>query len=186
CGDLGLITACDETLGAGTLFNAGFNATNEPCKVDGGRRYLIKGQSDLSDTFACLAHVGTGGSNQVGAALAAAVAPEINGPGGCNDGFLRDDALLMVTMVTPGYDSSFTGSVAEWYEAVVAAKHGDSGALVMLVIGNEVCPQGDKPCELAKMFPYNLIADTDDADYGPAFNTAAAKVEKACMALVPG
>ncbi|MEZ4454637.1 MAG: hypothetical protein R3B09_34615 [Nannocystaceae bacterium] len=186
CGDLGLVTVCDETLGAGTVFNAGKYASNHPCKVDSGRRYLTKGQSNLSDTFACIAQVGTVGSNEVGAALAAAIAPEINAPGGCNDGFLRDDALLMVTMVTPGYDDSFSGSVPEWHEAVVAAKHGDPGAVVMFVIGNTECPDYDLACVLAKMFPYHLVEHIYAEDYGPAFNVAAAQVATACAALVPG
>ncbi|MEZ4448277.1 MAG: hypothetical protein R3B09_02275 [Nannocystaceae bacterium] len=185
CGDLDLVTACDETLGAGVVFPAGKYASNHPCKVDSGLRYLTKGQSSLNDAFACIAQVGTGGWNESGAALAAAVAPEINAPGGCNDGFLRDDALLMVTMVTPSYDDSMT-AVEEWYEAVVAAKHGDPGAIVMFLLNDPECPAGNRPCEFAKMFPYHHIADNDDADYGPAFNTAASQVATACAALVPG
>src|SRR5690606_31696793 len=121
---------------------------------------------NLSDTFACVAQVGTGGANEVGAALAAAVAPEINAPGGCNDGFLRDDALLMVTMVTPSYDDSFTGSVEEWYQAVVAAKHGDPGAIVMLLIGNPMCKGDNLQCMLASMFPYHHLAEFWAEDYG--------------------
>ncbi|MEZ4448292.1 MAG: hypothetical protein R3B09_02350 [Nannocystaceae bacterium] len=186
CGDLDLVTTCDETLGAGTIFPAGKYASNHPCKVDSGLRYLTKDQSNLSEAFACIAQVGTGGWNEVGAALAAAVAPEINAPGGCNDGFLRDDALLMVTMVTPGSDDSFSGSVPEWYQAVVAAKHGDPGAIVMFVLGNPACPDYDQPCELAKMFPYHYVESNLAEDYGPAFNTAASQVTSACAALVPG
>ena len=186
CGYLDLLTSCDETLGAGTVFNAGNDAPNKPCKVDSGRRYLTKGQSNLSDTFACIAQVGRSGGNEVGAALAAAVAPAINAPGGCNDGFLRDDALLMVTMVTPGIDQSFTGSVEEWYEAVVAAKNGDPEAIVMLVIGNPECPDYDQPCELAKMFPHVVVQNGEADDLSPGFDAATSLVEEACEALIPG
>ncbi|MEZ4453969.1 MAG: hypothetical protein R3B09_31215 [Nannocystaceae bacterium] len=186
CGDLDLVTACDETLGAGTVFNAGGKAPNEPCKVDSGRRYLTKGQSNLSDTFACIAQVGKSGGNEVGAALAAAVAPAINAPGGCNDGFLRDDALLMVTMVTPPYDQSFSGSVEEWYEAVVAAKHDDPEAIVMLLIGSPVGGGDNLQCNVATMFPYHYLEDALIEDYGPTFGAATSLVEKACEALVPG
>ena len=51
--------------------------------------------------------------------------PELNGPGGCNEGFLRDDALLMVTFAanTPDIDSA--GKPKLWADAVLAAKHGD-------------------------------------------------------------
>jgi len=186
CGQLGLITECDETLGGGVTFPAGHDATNVPCKIDGDHRYLTKGQSELSETFACIAKVGSGGGNEVGAALAAAVDPSMNGPGGCNDGFLRDDALLMVTMVSPGLDDSFTGSVKEWYEAVVAAKNGDPEAIVMFLIGNPECPDYDDTCKLAKKFPNVLVSDSDELDYGPAFDEASAMAEDACKVLIPG
>jgi hypothetical protein len=186
CEHLDLVSECDEALGGGVVFPAGHDATNEPCKVDGDRRYLAKGQSNLTETFACIAQVGSGGSNQVGASLAAAVDPSINGPGGCNDGFLRDDALLMVTMVSPGLDDSFTGSVKEWYEAVVAAKNGDPEAIVMFLIGNPECPDYDDTCKLAKKFPNVLVSDSDEIDYGPAFDEATAMAEDACKVLLPG
>ena len=186
CEHLDLLTECDGTVGAGVIFPAGHNASNKPCKVDGARRYLAKEQGDLSETFACIAQVGTGGGNQVGAGLASAVDPLMNAPGGCNDGFLRDDALLVVTMVTPGLDDSKTGTVKEWYEAVVSAKNGDPGAIVMLLLGNPECPDYDDTCKLATKFPNVVIEDVEALDYGPAFVEATAIAEEACKVLVPG
>ena len=113
------------------------------------------------------------------------MAPEINAPGGCNEGFLRDDALLMVTLVTPGSDDSFSGTVEEWRQALLVAKNGDDEAVVMFVIGDPACPEYDQPCELAKMFPYRLVQDGHGEDYGPGFDEAAGLVESACAALVP-
>jgi len=186
CDQLDLVTECDGAVGAGVIFPAGFEASNKLCKVDGGRRYLTKDQSDLSDTFACIAQVGRGGGNQVGAGLAVAVSPAMNGPGGCNDGFLRDDALLVVTMVTPGSDDSKTGTVKEWYEAVVSAKNGDPEAIVMLLIGNPECPWYDDTCKLAVKFPQVVLEDGLAPDYGPAFDEATSMAEEACKVLVPG
>jgi hypothetical protein len=97
-------STCDHTWGAGVVFNAGRNAPNTPCDVAGGRRYLTKDQPNLDETFACVLQVGTSGHDMLGQALTAAVSPELNGPGGCNEGFLRDDALLVVTLVTSHED----------------------------------------------------------------------------------
>src|SRR5690606_20043143 len=109
CGELDLVGPCDETIGAGNVFAAGFHAANTPCKIDGNRRYRIKGQEDLAETFSCIAQVGTSGWNKVGDALTAAMTYSINNPGGCNEGFLRKDALLMVTLVNPGGDDYSQG-----------------------------------------------------------------------------
>ena len=185
CGMLDLVTECDKTLGGGVTFPAGFDATNKMCKVDGNHRYLTKGQNKLNETFACIAQVGWGGGNQVGAALAAALDPSLNASGGCNDGFLRDDALLMVTMVSPGLDDS-PGSPKEYYKAVVSAKNGDPEAIVMFLIGNSACPDYDDTCKLAKKFPNAVIEHAYASDYGPAFDEATAMAEEACKVLIPG
>jgi hypothetical protein len=70
---------------------------NKPCPIDGGRRYLVKGQSNLEETFECIATVGASGWTSLGQALVAAVQdgdPMHNKLGSCNPGFLRDDAHL--------------------------------------------------------------------------------------------
>ena len=182
-------TACDQALGAGTVFNAGFNAPNKPCELASGRRYIEKGQPELTDTFTCIAQVGTSGYNWIGAAVAAAVSPELTGPGGCNEGFLRDDALLMVTMIGPPDDflMDSPGKPKEWAQTVLDAKHGDENAVVMFRIGAESCPSYDRACTMAKYyFPYHHISNQSDAEYGPAFDVATDLVETACSAFIPG
>ena len=186
CELIDLVTQCDNTLGAGSVFPAGLGSTDAPCTIDSGRRYMTKEQSDLSETFACVAQVGTHGSNHIGDALAAAVSPSLNGPGRCNEGFLRDDALLMVTLITPGDDDSKNGTVQDWYEAILAAKNGNPEAVVMFVIGNPICPLYDEPCQLAIRFPKVEIQHLYADDYGPGFDAAASLVEEACDALIPG
>jgi hypothetical protein len=50
-------TECDEILGAGkTKGSSGMD-----CGIAGGKRYIVDGQPNLTDTFACAALVGTGG-----------------------------------------------------------------------------------------------------------------------------
>ncbi len=90
-----MTTACDEQLGAGLIFNAGGYAANKLCDLYGGHRYIISGEPDMPDAFECIAKVGaSGGANMLGDAVIAALSSASNGPGGCNEGFLREDALL--------------------------------------------------------------------------------------------
>ena len=192
CQDLDLVTQCDRTWGAGEVFPAGTATTNKPCPIDGDRRYLVKGQSDLEGTFECIAKVGASGNMMLGQALTAAVQSPINDKGGCNDGFLRGDALLMVTFIsTSGESEDFMpseGTPAEWAQAVTDAKHGDDKSVVMLNIGFVDCVDddpNDRLCVVTKLFPFHHLESILVADYGPAFDQAASLVETACAGFTP-
>ena len=185
CEDLELVTACDWAWGAGTAFPAGQFTADKPCPIDGGRRYLVKGQTDLDKTFACIANVGISGYGMLGQALTAAVQGPINGPGGCNDGFLREDALLMVTTIATNPDEDSEGWPTEWAKAVIDAKGGDEKSVVMFNIGGTECVPGDRICEMAMMFTYHHLLDVEEPGYGPGFTEAAGLVETACAGFVP-
>ena len=189
CQDLDLVTQCDRTWGAGEVFPAGPSGeANKPCPIDGGRRYLVKGQSDLAETFACIATVGASGYGLVGQALTAAMQSNINDPGGCNGGFLRKDALLMVTMISNGGDvknKESAGTPGEWAQAVIDAKHGDDKSVVMLNIGYFYCDDSDRLCQVTKLFPFHHLASVLADSYGPAFVEAASLVDTACAGFVP-
>lgn len=188
CQDLDLVTQCDRTWGAGTVFPAGVDGeANKPCPIDGGRRYLEKGQSNLEETFACIATVGASGYDLLGQALTAAMQSNINDPGGCNSGFLRKDALLMVTFIATGVDYQSEGTPDKWAQAVLDAKQGDDKSVVMLSILNTEAQWGpsDRIGTLVKMFPYHHLEDALVADYGPAFSKTASLVETACAGFTP-
>ena len=189
CQDLDLVTACDWAWGAGTVFPAGVSGeANKPCPIDGGRRYLVKGQTNLEDTFACIATVGASGYGLLGQALTAAMQSNINDPGGCNNGFLRKDALLMVTFISinPDEVSLSKGTPAEWAQAVIDAKRGDDKSVVMLNIGGIAdCKPYDRIFQLVQMFPYHHLTNSLAADYGPAFVEAASLVDTACAGFTP-
>jgi hypothetical protein len=192
-----LIEPCDETIGAGIVFNAGPYATNHPCALAEDRRYIVlPGEPDPEAAFDCIARVGTyGPSSPLGEALVAAVSPAINADG-CNAGFLRPDALLVVTMITDNQDDSWT-KPPDWYEAVVTAKE-DPGAAVMLAIQPQVLVGEVKPnCtydfdndsdlrQFINMFPFHAEGDVCADSYVPFFETAVAKVADACATFVPG
>jgi hypothetical protein len=193
CDELDLVTQCDRTWGAGEVFPAGVSGeANEPCPIDGDRRYLVKGQSNLEDTFTCIATVGASGNTMLGQALTAAMQSNINDPGGCNNGFLRKDALLMVTLIATNPDgpagapATSKGTPAEWAQAVIDAKHGDDKSVVALDIGGTgECKESDRICQLTEIFPYHHHESVLVANYGPAFGEAAGLVEAACAGFAP-
>ncbi len=192
CGYLNGLPACETMLGAGTLFPAGQSASNKLCPIDGGRRYMIKGQKDLPDTFACVAQIGVSGAGKLGEALTAAMQKNINGPGGCNDGFLREDALLMVTFIQGNPDAGGGGTdsdgyAEDWAKAVLDAKHGDPESVVMLTFVAPNWEPADEIWKLVKMFPYYKTDYVATDDYSPAFTEATTLVETACAGFVaPG
>jgi len=187
CDHLTLHDKCDLSWGAGTVVPAGGAAPNKPCPIDGGRRYLVKGQENLEDAFTCIATVGISGRHFLGQALTAAMQKPINDYGGCNEHFLREDALLMVTFISNLGDSpsSSEGTPVEWAKAVLDAKHGDERSVVMLNIGVTGCPAGDRLCELTKMFTFHHLEFVSTSDWGQAFAEAASRVEAACAEFVP-
>ncbi|MCY1054635.1 hypothetical protein OV142_06025 [Nannocystis sp. SCPEA4] len=189
---------CDRTRGAGLLYNAGPYATNHVCELKGGNRYIIEGETD-PDAFACIAQVGTFGDDPpVADSLVAAVSDELNGPGGCNEGFLRDDALLVFVFIMDNDDDESVLSAKKVHDAVVAAKGGDEHAIVGLAIIPQP-PEGEPEpdCvvddgvwqqhlrEVVQTFDYhregNICADSYDA----FFNEAADLVHEACNAFIP-
>ncbi|MEZ4452586.1 MAG: hypothetical protein R3B09_24215, partial [Nannocystaceae bacterium] len=121
-------TLCDRTLGSGLTFPAGAaHASNVPCPIDGDRRYLVNGQSDLAGTLECLRQVGGGNGMAtipVARATLDALGTTLNAPGACNDGFLRDDAYLLLFLLSPFPDFLSDGTSELWTEELKAHKGG--------------------------------------------------------------
>jgi len=197
CNDLAYdVTACDETLAAGLIFNGGGGAANRHCELLGGNRYIISGEPNMDDAIECIAKVGwSGGDPPMGDALIAALGPKINAEGGCNAGFLRDDALLVIVLISDTEDSKSVSKPQQQYEAVVAAKGGDPNAIVALAVTPQPMTDPDQTCtyndgdalvrHLINMFPYHHEGDTCAPSYAPFLDEAADLIEVACAGYVP-
>lgn len=201
--------ACGFTGGAGrTVSGAG-----QSCAIQGGQRYLVAGQPDLGGTFACMAEVGTmgNGDERQAEAITLAIGPELAADGACNAGFLRDDALLVVTLITDEEDSpndgadgdpNSPGDPASWAQAIVDAKKGSESAVVFLALvgdtdqPNAMCSPidadtgtGAEPAprlrELAASFTYGSSGSVCAADYSPFFADAVGVIDSACDEFVP-
>ncbi|MCC6900259.1 MAG: hypothetical protein IT377_14870 [Polyangiaceae bacterium] len=183
---------CDRAWGAGVVHPAGAFASNQLCALPAGRRYLQQGDPNVAGAFGCAAKVGTAGhsSERPMDALVAALTPAINGPGGCNQGFLRDDALLVVTFISDDSNYEDQGTPESWYQAVVAAKKGDPNAVAMVGFTPVGCGGGGKTGgthweEFVKKVPFNLHAQVCSADYVGTFTQAVKLVDETCDKYVP-
>jgi len=191
-----LVTECDSVLGAGLTFNTGGYATNKVCTLQGGHRYIVGDEPDVKGAFECIAKVGmSGGGPFLGDAMIAALSDELNGTGGCNEGFLRDDALLVVVFISDFNDQG-KSYAKQQYEKLLAAKQ-DPDAVVMLAVvpqplGDKEpvpgCSYNDPPQEFSELFSrfsYTFVGDTCAPSYAPFFDAAVDKISEACGNFVP-
>lgn len=141
---------------------AGGGASNQACgPYTSGARYMTE-DDDLAARFSCAAQVGIegDGDERPMQTMLAAVSDPMTGPGGCNEGFLRDDALLVVVLITDEEDDheamgcsngmvntdpqdGSAGEPDQWYDQIVAVKGGDERRVVVLSL---VGPQGLAAC----------------------------------------
>jgi hypothetical protein len=121
---------CDPMLGSGRTLDMYW----EPCGIAGDQRYMVDGQPDIEATFSCVATAGQWGDSgeRMMEAMVNSVGPGMQGAGGCNEGFIRDDAILVVTFITDEPDKESAGDPASWRQALVDAKNGNEDAIVVL------------------------------------------------------
>jgi hypothetical protein len=153
-----------QQLGALVTQTSGEGSSSSQCEFAAGRRFM-DGTDDLGQLFSCAAKLGISGSGDERPieATVAAVDGSLAGVG-CNDGFLRDEALLVIVLITDEEDdhegaqcnSPFgggggsAGEPEQWYADVVAAKGGREEAVVVLsLVGPDggtvaMCPGLDK------------------------------------------
>jgi hypothetical protein len=203
CGNLPAEDACDATLGAG-VDHDGSDARGS-CGIAGGKRWFDDTEPDPPSTFGCVANLYDGNSPELTmeGMLAALDAPMV-GPGGCNEGFLRDDAVLVVTFISDEEDMGDSmGDPASWRAELLAKKGGNETAVVMLgLLGDTglpgaVCPPDSVPGSNGGEYSPRLIEMVESfgdrgvwgsvcaPDYGPFFEQAVALIDLACDEYVP-
>jgi len=193
---LGRSDACAPVLGAGHRHNQ----AGEDCGIEGTQRYLDATQADLTGAFSCVAQVGTLGNPSEAPvdAMLASLAPAINAPGGCNAGFSRDDAILVVTLIGDEDDGTSAGDPASWRQALTLAKGGSETSIVFLgLIGADGTAAESNACaasevdaaprlhELVRGLPFGTTGDICAADYAPFFAEAVSVIDTACDDFTP-
>jgi len=148
---------------------------------------------DLGTAFNCAALVGTSGSasERPMQAMVEAALQVDGGPGQCNEGFIREDALLVIVIITDESDSNSTGIPMTWYDDVLAAKDGIPENVVVMSLINT--PGGacgfDVATDMATfttMWGVNgFLADICSVDYAPIFQEAIGVIDVACDNYIP-
>lgn len=189
---------CDKKLGAATTYPFGAASSNRRCPLADDYRYITSADPDLLASFECLARVGVeGGDPSSAAAMMAALEPQMNAEDACNEGFLRDDALLVVVMINSNGDGFSPGPVSMWVEALQKAKHGDDDAFAVLVITSDsdldpsLCfpeqgvesPKGRLRI-LVESIDHGYIGSICEKSYGPFFAEAAPKILEQCDGFI--
>ncbi len=187
------LSKCDNTLGAGVVFPAGAGASNEPCGLPEGERFIRGDDPLFAKRFSCLIDGGisAGGDVQTGMALGRAVSAD--NQRGCNQGFLREDALLVVVMIDDAAGIQPYNPLV-WAELVLEAKDFDHDRVVALGIDHDW--QGSQPqplCESAweveqpspgerwtEHFDHSVFGSVCAPSYGPFFDEAAALAVALC------
>ena len=189
-------TLCDITIGSGEVAPAGEGASNTTC-LDAGRRYIDGTEvDDLPTTFGCAAQVGVDGNSEerTAEAMVRALSEDLLGADGCNEGFLREDAILVVTLITDEPDDASPDEPMQWAQTLVDAKAGNADAIVVLGLLPDadadmtLCSEpvaaprlGDLLAEL----PNTSRASVCEADYSPFFADAVQVIAQTCEDFVP-
>jgi hypothetical protein len=203
CGMLPAIDSCDPILGAG-IDHDGSEQRNS-CNIVGGKRWFDDLQPDVASTFGCIANEYAGNNpEQTMLALTTALQPPLISPGGCNDGFLRDDAVLVVTFISDEEDDTESpGNPAQWHDTLLALKQNNETAIVVLgLLGdtglpNAICPPDSVPGSNGGEYSPRLIEYVDSwgsrglwgsvcsPNYGAFFEQAVALIDSACEEYEP-
>jgi hypothetical protein len=203
CGMLPVIDQCDPILGAG-IDHDGTDDRNS-CNIVGGKRWFDDLQPNVTDTFGCIANEYAGNNpEQTMLALTTALQPPLISPGGCNDGFLRDDAILVVTFISDEEDDTESpGNPALWHDTLLDLKQGNETAIVVLgLLGdtslpNAICPPDSVPGSNGGEYSPRLIEYVESwgerglwgsvcsPNYGPFFEQAVALIDSACDEYEP-
>ncbi|MGB1014393.1 MAG: hypothetical protein ACPG4T_09700 [Nannocystaceae bacterium] len=129
---------CDETLGAGLVYPG---ISQLPCEVVPGTRYLEGPPQEFADALACLTDVGNHGNGVQ--FQAQAMVEALQPANDCNSGFLRDDAVLMVVLVSHAPDTLSIGTPESWISSVSQIK-GSTEAVVMVgLLDDSHLPEGE-------------------------------------------
>ncbi len=199
----GNIPAC-QVLGGLVTKTGGNESSNQLCGpyAEGGN-YMTQ-LDNLTNSFACAAQVGSGGAGieRPMNAMEAAVRGDHAGPGGCNEGFVRDDALLVIVIITDEWDGpgdpesdGSTGDANAWYNTVLAAKQNIPENIVVVTLshinGSPQCPPGDvffNPADIqtfTELFGENGFQGCITGDFAAIFSEATGVIEEACNNFVP-
>jgi hypothetical protein len=188
----------------------GSDASNMVCGPYAAGQNFMTQEDDLAASFACAAQLGTYGDGieRPMEAMMNTLSDQNDGPGECNEGFIRDDALLVVVIITDEWDGPSdpdgSGSIGDpqvWYDAVLEAKGGIAeNAAVLSLINYEatedmepsLCAPPDDYSDGVHIRDFTLMFEQNGFlgglcldDFGPIFEQAIGVIDTACENFIP-
>jgi len=203
--------SCDYQLGAFLRKPESASDSTRDCEFSTGLSYMDGQAESFASEFGCAALVGAVGNpiEQQAGAMVAAMSEERIGAGGCNEGFVRDTALLVFLVISDEEDNynsppepqgGSMGEPNEWYEAVVAAKQGKDTNVVALGLlggspkfddcadlsqGVDGAEQSSRLVDFVERFPTNFVGSVCSDGYGDFLQEALDKVSEGCANFIP-
>lgn len=200
-------SSCDYQLGSLLTKPQSASDPELSCEFSTGAPYMDGTSETFPNEFGCAALVGAVGNpvEQQAGALVAAMSDELNAAEGCNQGFIRDDALLIFLLITDEEDNwaelgGSVGEPAEWFDAVVAIKNGRETNIVALGLlggspkfedcadlsqGVDGAEQSSRLVDFVERFPNHAVGSVCSDGYGPFFQEVLAKVAEGCANFIP-
>lgn len=187
----------------------GENTSGSTCGPYASGSSFMTESDALETAFPCAAQVGTGGIpfERPMDTMRAAISPAMVAPGACNDGFVRDDALLVIVVITDERDelssdviqNGSAGDPPDWFADVVARKGGvEENVVVLSLVGNpapNACPQNGaehegaetatRIIEFTQMFTHGTVGDVCAPSYAQFFADAIDVIDIACEGFTP-
>jgi hypothetical protein len=191
-----------NVLGGLVSKTGGQQSSNMTCGPYAEGYNFMTEQDDLASAFACAARVGVEGDpyERPMNAMEAAVRKDHGGPGECNEGFIRDDALLVIVIITDEWDGpndpeglGSSGDAMSWYNTVVTAKAGIPENVVVLALHHipgmcdppEIYFNGQHIISFVTLFGPNGFLGCITGDFGAIFGEATGIIQEACDNFVP-
>ncbi len=175
-----------QGLGDLVVKTGGWGSSEAVCGPYAEGAHYMTDADDLDETFRCAAQVGTMGETfeQPMRAAIEAIGGGDSGPRECNEGFVRDGAMMVIVFVTDE-DGELDPMLA--HEALVAAR--SSSGIVVVTLANLPggdCKLGDhaqiadRLTELTELFTFGFLGSVCAPDYRDVFTQAVDVVADAC------
>lgn len=199
----------DIQVGVLTTDDQRFVATTSACEVPyaSGASYMVFGET-MNDELGCSLDVGVGGDPDERPAqmLLGALSDDLRKPGAFHDGFIRDNALLVVVVATDEDDRhdavtgwGSAGDPGDWVDALAGVKGGHVEDVVVLsLVGTpkpNACPEyqwnghdgaeiATRLIELTEAFPNGAVGDLCSLEYGTFLLGQVPNVAAACTDFI--
>ncbi len=197
--NIGVVTTDDELL---------VTANEVPCMYEGANNWMVSSSLTLATELECALTLGVAGSpnERPMDMLLGSLSDENLAPGGPHNGFLREEALLVVVLVTNEEDEfekdtswGSAGDPPEWVASLADRKGGHTNNVVVLSLlgieppnacdlpwnGTDGAQSAPRLAEFTESFPQGAVGDICEQEYATFLLGVVPGVAGACANFIP-